>query len=213
MSDLMFGRERSGTPLETRGGTQQLARMLQGLLGGSPAGARGLENMMEPFHRMGAQSFMNLWGLDPRELGIGEVARDVLAHPGDRTRGLFSAMEPFEERETQRQVAEMRDIFGTAGGRFGRNVAGAEGELRGELSGQFARSREQALLEAGGQRIQALLGLLGAGIQQQGASLAPLELLTRFFQPGPMVWQEGIAPDIIRGAGNVAASKWGMGPT
>lgn len=207
MSDFLVGKERSGTPLETRGGSDQLARLLESILRGGEGG--GLERSMAPFHRMGAQSFMNQFGLDPSELGIGDVARSVLADPADRTRGLFAAMEPFERRETEHQVGNLRDIFGTMGGRFSRNVGDAETQLRGELGGQFARSREQSLLEAGGQRIQALLGLLQGVNESSRTGLAPLEMMMNFFRPGEMVWQEGVLPDLIRAGGNVAAHKFG----
>lgn len=159
MGDTLFGRERSGTPIETREGTGQMADFFQQLMRSQVGGAPVL----------GRQ------GID--------AAADI-------TSGLRTAMQPFQERETQQQVGDLREMFGTAGGRFGSTIAGAESQLRGDLSAGFAREQQQAML-------QALAPVLQAE-QQRLATAAG------FLQPGAPVFQEGIAGDLLT-AGGMAA--------
>jgi len=199
-------RELSGTPKETRAGTQELANLFRSMFGGGP---EGLVEGLAPFTRLGSQSFQSMYGVDPSMLGIGEIAQELLAHPEDLTAGLFRSMVPFEERETSRQVAGLREMYGTMGGRFSRNLMQGESELRGELGGQFARERQRALLEAGGQRAQTLLGLMNQMQASQAMGQQGLGMIMDFFRPGAPVYQEAMLPYLIAAAGRVAAAKMG----
>jgi hypothetical protein len=166
MGDTLFGRERSGTPIETRGATSDMARMFQQMIRS----------------QMGS-------GFQPGRQGI-DAAADITA-------GFGEAMRPFEDRETARQVAGMREMFGTAGGRFGSSILQGETELRGELGNQFARARLEAML-------QALAPVLGAE-QQQLATMAG------FLAPGAPQFQQGIFGDLL-GAGGMALGAFAGRP-
>lgn len=176
MSDMLLGKEVSGTPVETRAGTKAFSTFLQNMMSGGQAG----------LSQLGTDSLMSL-------LAIPQIA-SLLASPTDRTAGLFAAMEPFERRQTADQVAGVRSIFGTAGGRFGRNVASAEAVTRGELGNQFARAREEALLNAAGQNQNFLASLLQSS--QQGG-LGQLQVMADFFRGGAPQFQQGILPGLL----------------
>lgn len=198
MGDTLFGRERSGTPLETRGATKKLGGAYESLFSGD---ANPLMQALMPFQRMGSQAFTNIYGYDPSD--IGGVLESLLADPASQTEGLFSAMQPFEARETERQAAGLRNVYGSQGARFSRNMAGGESLLRGELSNQFARARQEALLGANQQRMGALQSLIAMMGQQQQNMFMPLQLANQFLQPGAPIMQEGMLPGLIGLAGNL----------
>lgn len=192
-------RERSGTPVETRSGTEAAGRGLGDVFRGPRGRPADFDQVVSrigtPLQRLGSQAQMNLLGFDPRMLNIGEAAEGILADPASRTEGLFASLEPFEERQRERALATTRESFGTAGGRFSRNLLEAQTEQQGELARQFRRSREQALLEAQGQRIQGMdavsRALLAAGQQGSQMGLEGLRQLLTFFQPGAPVIEQG----------------------
>jgi hypothetical protein len=133
---------------------------------------------------------MNLTGVTDR----------LFTDPADRLRGLFAALQPFEERTTNEAVEGVRGSFGRLGGRFSRNLLDAENRARGELAGSFARSREQSLIEAEGQQIQALATVLQSLLGARGQTL-------QFFQPGAPNFREGIFGDLIGAGGQIAAAR------
>jgi len=126
----------------------------------------------------------------------------LLADPGDRLQGLFAALEPFERRTTAEAVEGTREGFGQLGGRFSRNRDEAEARTRGELAGNFAKSRESSILEAGNMQAGVVAALLQALIQSRGQTLD-------FFRPGQANFQQGILGDLIGAAGLAGASKIG----
>ncbi len=203
MGSVLIGGQKSGTPIETRGGSQALASFFQNML--KQGGPGALSSLMGKGASEGA---MNMLGFDPAALGLGDIASSILTDPADSTAGLFKSMMPFEAQETVRQTAGMRGQFGTMGGRFSRNAASGEAELRGQLAGQFGMNRENALLTAGGQRANALMGILGAATQarQQGFNeqMMPLQLMSQFLAPGAPQFQEGILPGLIGMGGTLA---------
>jgi hypothetical protein len=205
-----MGGQKSGTPLETRGGSQALGSFFQNLLAQGGPGA--LSALMG---RGASEGAMNMLGFDPAALGLGDIASSILADPNDSTAGLFRSMMPFEAEETARQTAGLRGQFGTMGGRFSRNASQGEADLRGQLAGQFGMNRENALLTAGGQRANALMGILGAATQarQQGFNeqMMPLQLMSQFLAPGAPQFQEGILPGLIGMGGTLAMASM-MGP-
>lgn len=193
MSDFLFGGERSGTPLETRQASSDLARMFQqqirsGAFGGS-----------DP-----SQSFINQFGFDPRSLPLGDAITAGLRDPASQTQGLFSSLEPFERRQTAEQVAGLREMFGTMGGRFSRNLGMAEGDLRSNLANQFLQTRQQGLLDANAQRNNLVASLLQSIPQAQVAANDPLRIAAQFLQPGSPIFTEGLAPGLLGAAGNLA---------
>lgn len=185
MSDTLFGGEISGTPIETRPGTQAIAQDLLGGGGRLAAAGRGA------------------LGFGPDQTG--EAISRLLVDPADRLMGLFAALEPFERRQTEEAVAGVRGGFGRLGGRFSSNLINAESRTRGELAGQFARSREESLLEAQGQQGQLLAQLLQALLGARGQTLD-------FFRPGQPNFREGVLGDLISAGGTVAAAQAGGGP-
>jgi hypothetical protein len=210
MGSVLMGGQKSGTPLETRGGSEALGAIFQNLL--QQGGPGALSALMG---RGASESSMNMLGFDPAALGLGDIASSVLADPSDATAGLFRSMQPFEAEETARQVAGMRGQFGTMGGRFSRNAGAGEADLRQGLAGQFGMNRENALLSAGGQRANALMGILGAATQARqqafGEQMQPLQMMSQFLAPGAPQFQEGILPGLIGMGGTLAMASM-MGP-
>jgi len=202
MGDFLLGKETSGTPTETKGATGQMGGILEKIL--SEGGLGGLAAELE---RMQTEGLMSSLGFDPATLGLEGVIGELLASPSDTTSGLFAAMKPFEERETERQVGGMRNMFGTAGGRFSRNLMTGEGRLRGELSEGYARTREQSLLQAGGQRSQTLMGLLNAIIGARSASTNMMAPFLQFMAPGAPQYQQGALGEILGSVGSLAGLK------
>lgn len=185
MSDLFFGGEVSGTPLETRSGTGQFAEEL--LSGGS---------------RLQQGAARGALGFGPQGVGIERAVMSLLSDPADRLRGLFASLVPFEERQTEEAVAGVRGSFGRLGGRFSENLLNAEGRTRGELAAQFARTREESLLAAQGQQSQSLAVILNALLGARGQTLD-------FFQPGAPNFQEGFFGDLLSAGGNVLGELFG----
>lgn len=182
MSQTLFGGEVSGTPLETRGGTSQIGR-----------------DLLNPGGRLVAGASGSALGFSPGSVNIGGAASRLLDDPRDRLRGLFASLEPFERRTTEEAVEGVRGGFGRLGGRFSRNILEAEGRTRGELAGNFARSREQSLIDAEGQQMNSLATILQALLGARGQTLD-------FFRPGAPNFREGALGDIIGGAGQVFAA-------
>ena len=177
MSDLFFGGEVSGTPLETRAGTGQFANEL--LTGGT---------------RLQQGAAQGALGFGPQGVGIERAVMSLLSDPADRLRGLFASLVPFEERQTEEAVAGVRGSFGRLGGRFSENLLNAETRTRGELGAQFARTRNEALLAAQGQQSQALASILQALLGARGQTLD-------FFQPGAPNFREGFFGDLLAAGG------------
>lgn len=207
MGATLFGGEKSGTPVETRGGTADLAQLFQSFLqSGNPFG------MGNEFGRLATESMVNMLGFDPSQLGLGDAAAELLLDPADRVSGLFSSMVPFEAAETDRQISGLRGSFGSMGGRFSRNLADAEVRGRGELAAQFGRNREQALLQAAGQRLQALMGvggmMQGARSQAFNEQFAPFQLMSQFLQPGAPIIQQGALGGLLGTAGTLAGLRF-----
>jgi hypothetical protein len=206
MADTLFGGTKSGTPIETRGGTSQLADFWKTMMD---------QNQVNDFFgRLTSEAMMNQFGFDPSSLGLEDAMTRALADPRDATAGLFSAMQPFEAQETDRQISGLRGAFGTMGGRFSKNLLSAEGQARGELAGQFGRNREQALLGAQTTQNNALATILQAASQgrQQAfnETMMPWQMMQSFFQPGAPIHTGGILPGILQLAGTWAMMK-GMG--
>ena len=208
MSDMLQGKEVSGTPIETRKGAAQLGSYYANRIYQGPGG------IAQPFLELGGQAARSILGFDASGAGIPGAVTAALQDPVARTSALMRTMQPFEERETNRQVAQLRDMFGTMGGRFSRNLGSAEAELRSGLSAEFERNRENALLAAQSQRNQALASILGSLISgnQVGFSnvMAPWAMANQYLSPGAPMYREGILPGLISAAGNIfAASQLG----
>lgn len=181
MPDKLFGGEVSGTPIETRAGTSQIARELTGA-GGS---------------RIVSGATRGALGFGPEGIGIEAAVQRLLADPSDRLQGLFAALEPFERRQTNQAIADTRGSFGRLGGRFSENILEGEARTQGELGAQFARTRQEALLQAQGQQSQALAVILQGLLGARGQTLD-------FFAPGAPNFQEGFFGDLISAGGALA---------
>lgn len=187
MSTTLFGGEMSGTPIETRGASGAVGgELLRGGGGRLAAASRGAV------------------GFDADSLMTGAVAERLLRDPRDRLRGLFAALEPFERRQTEESVAGLRSGLGRVGARFGRSAADAEIRQRGELANQFARTRQEGILQAEGMQAEVLGQILQALLTGRGQTL-------QFLQPGAPNFREGILGELIQAGGNVAAAHAGAG--
>lgn len=196
MSGTLFGQEKSGTPLETRRGTEFVGADLIKRLSG-PGGGTG---------RLVTDARTSALGFDPAILNMISAAASSISDPRDRTRGLFAALEPFERRQTDEARADLRGGFGRLGGRFGRNRDMAEAQLISSLNEGFARTREQALLQAQEQRNNALAALMQASIQGRALGVEELGQILQFFRPGEPNFQEGIFGDLLEAGGNISAA-------
>lgn len=203
MGSTLMGGQKSGTPMETRGGTSALADFYQNIL--KTGGPNALAAM---FGRGATESMVNQFGFDPASLGLGDAAAGMIADPTNATAGLFRSMAPFEAQETARQVAGVRGQFGTMGGRFSRNVGAAEALTRGQVSQGFDVNRYNALLQAGGQRANAVLGLMGADTAARGQAfqeqMLPWQMMQQFLMPGAPQQQPGILPGLLQLGGTAA---------
>lgn len=163
MGETLVGQDNAARESAERAGTS-----VADLFGGTGAQfGTTTSNIGNAMQRLATQAQMQIaGGMSPDELGTGEAIQRALADPTDRTEGLFRSLEPFEERSRERSVRGLRASMGRAGGRFSRNLLGAESRMRGELEDRFRRSREESLLQAQGQQNQALgmvlSNLLGA---------------------------------------------------
>lgn len=182
MGGTLFGSEQSGTPLETRGAVEAAGKRLETAI--SSGGLDALLGLGGP----------GAFG----ELSLEAVSR-ILEHAPQLAEGLFKTLEPFERRTMDRAAAGIRSSFGSAGGRFSESLLQAEGETRGEVAGQLARARQEAILSALGPIIQA------ANVAQQG-QLGQASILAGLLRPGDPIFKEGIAPGLIGAGANIGAA-------
>ena len=197
MSEVLFGRERSGTPPETRGATTAVGERL---------GTSVAAGDFDPFSRDRAAAVMSLLGFNPADLGLGDVLGRSLEDPGDRTAGLFASLIPFERRQTAEAVEGLRAGQGALGGRFGRTAVEGETDLRGRLAGEFQRNREGAVLQAQGQQNQALAVLFNAILGSGQLGQSGINALLQFLAPGRPNFQEGISGDLLAAGGTVGGA-------
>lgn len=209
MSDFLFGGEQSGTPIETREAATGIGGTTSELFGGG-ATIEEIMARLQSTTRLGGDAAQGILGLNPQNLGIEETIQGLLASPGDRTKGLFAAMEPFEARETERQVGGLREAFGSVGGRFSRNLLEGETELRTELAQGFGLQRQQGLLEAAGIQVDTLRTVFQGLLQsaQQGSSEAVniLGILTGHASAGAPTQTTGIVPGLVGVGAGVAGA-------
>lgn len=203
MGDTLFGRERSGTPIETRGPVNQMGSLIQEWLRGGGQGT--------PLGRMETESIAGLLGFDPAGIGLQRAVAGSLTDPRDATAGLFAALDPFESRTRERASADLKESMGAMGNRFSSNLLNANVDLQGRLGETFSRTRQDALLRADANRNNAMASILQS-IGQAGGTSADMynNMMTnifRFLTPGDMVWQEGIMGDILGAAGTAAGMR------
>ena len=106
--------------------------------------------------------------------GIAQALNDLVAGPD--VSGTQSAVQEVIQRQSGRDVADLRERFTAGGGSQGTPSAVAEGLFRSELAPKLAAATGQLDLAANQQRIQALLPLLqlmsgfaGKGVSQRTA--------------------------------------------
>lgn len=194
MGDFLTGKTTSGTPKETQGAAGAAGKGIQ----------KQFEGGGDPFGGLRREAIIRSLGFDPSTLGLGGIFQDALGNPNDALAGFDKAQAPFQSRTVARGVDDLRGVFGSQGGRFGRNVATAEGQLRGEFADQFARERVAFRDQEVGRRNNALFALLSAlGGANQGAN-NELSTLLGFLNPQSPNKQEGALGGIIQGAGRAA---------
>jgi hypothetical protein len=179
-------KERSGTAVETRKAAQ--------------SGGRATEQFMNFLGGAGGvDPRAQLLGFDPGQMDFGNIIKQILAAPGDATSGLFSAMAPFEEQETERNAAAMREMFGASGHRMSSSLARSEGGMRSEAAGRFGMNRQNALLNANAQRQQALMSLLGLTSQSANPFFG-------FATPGAPVFEPSTGQQVAAAGINLAGA-------
>lgn len=192
MSDQLFGKEVSGTSLETRG------------LAGETSGE--FSNLISS-PEQGASRISEMFGIDLSQLGLQEGFQDLFSGAGaSKSFAAFDeANRPFQQRALSESRSRGATQFGTAGGRFSRNLFGAGAASDARLEQGFDQNRLQFAQAQRGQDLQALLGTVGAipGLQQ--ASLSPLIAAGQFAAPGAPIFQEGFLGDLIGGGATLAS--------
>ena len=192
MSDQLFGKEVSGTPLETRGLAGETASAFSNLIG-SP--------------EQGAQRIGQTFGIDPSQLGLQGFAQGILSGQSPGLAGFEQANQPFQQRAINQSRSQNAQQFGTAGGRFSRNLFGANAASDAQLNQGFDQNRFQFANQARQTDIQGLASILGSLPGLQNASLAPLAAAGGFAQPGAPIWQQGFAGELLGSAGNLAGAS------
>lgn len=194
MSDTLFGKEVSGTPVETRELSQNVAHQFQNLLSNPQAGA---------------QRVAATFGLDPSSLGLQGFAQSILSGASPSIAGFQQANAPFQERAMAQANQQIQGAFGQQGARFSKNLLNAQAQQTGELQSQFNRDRFNFGQQQRGQDIQALLGLFqGLPALQQGAFM-PLQMAGQYATPGAPIWAEGILGDLISAGAQIGGAKIG----
>jgi hypothetical protein len=187
MGALGRPQEMSGTPQETRGAASNAGNMFGQMFRGGNFDSI-MANLGGSMSRNATAAQMAMLGFDPSILNLGGVAQDLLVDPADATSGLFAAMQPFEARTMAENVAGIRGSLGSLGGRFSRNLVEGEGQLRGEIANQFAKTREESLLAANAQRSNNY-GMINQLLQSAANSgnantLQALQTILGYIQPG-----------------------------
>lgn len=227
----MGGGTKSGSPVETRGAAGSAGGVFQGLFSDTTTERRGpfgferdistpisfedfISRLGEASGRLSQGAAQNVLGFDPNSLGFEESARTALSAPSFDLSEMFAALQPFEDRERDLTISGVRNQFGTAGGRFSRNLSEAEGFTRGALADQNARRREQlsfasfqdaeqrrlqAIDTLGGQRNQA--AQIGQNSQQQ-----LLQSILQFLQPGSSTEDPGFLPGLLQAGATVGGA-------
>jgi len=145
-------------------------------------------------------------GFDPSSLGIGSAAQTALNAPRFDLSAGFAALQPFEDRERDLTISGVRNQFGSAGGRFSRELSNAEGFTRGALADQFARRRQEIArtsFESAEERRIAALGEIIPGINQSaqigaGSQQELLRTILAFLQPGASQEDPGFLPGLLQ---------------
>lgn len=226
----MGGGTKSGSPVETRGAAGAAGSTFEDLFSepGDPRTIFGqelsttqaidfdtfIERLAEAAGRLTQSATQNVLGFDPNSLGFEDSARTALSAGRFDLSDLFRSLQPFEDRERDLTISGVRNAFGTAGGRFSRNLSEAEGFTRASLADQFARRRQeiaelsfrdaearrlQALDIIGGQRNQA--AQIGGSQQQQ-----LLATILRFLQPQGSVEDPGFLPGLLQAGATVGGA-------
>lgn len=194
MGDTLFGKEVSGTALETRGLARETSDAFSNLIA-DPSG--------------GAQRIADTFGLDVGELGLTEFTKGIFSGASPSLAGFEAANEPFQQRAISRANQGLASQFGQMGGRNSPNLARAMGEQTGELENQFNRARFDFQNQSRTTDITALASLLQMLPALQQGSIAPLVAAGQFANPGAPIYQEGIMGDLIQGGAAVLGASMG----
>jgi hypothetical protein len=201
--DVMFGKQVSGTPLETRGLTSQLANTF------APQNLGKLQ----------MQGMMNMLGFDPSQLGLGEFAQAAMNFNPQSLAGggafgdYLSAREPFDLREQGRARGESTMQAANVGARFGGNTSSAASQAAGEIAGRQEAERTAAApgfanidIQSQLARNQGFGSILNALPALAGAAMDPYRMAAGFAAPGAPQFQQGIAGDLLGAGGMLLGS-------
>lgn len=200
---------KSGTPLETRQGTESAGNVFESLFGAAGRGGQSpaFENLMQlisgPAQRLGRESVSRTLGFDPAALGLEGAVGASIRDPG-ATGGLFRGIDQSEARATERGAAGLRESLGAQGGRFSTGLLGAEAGFRRDIAGEFSEKRGELLLGAQANQNQAISNLFNVisslSGQGQNATTALLGQALQFLAPGEAIFDPGLGRDLL-GAG------------
>lgn len=141
-------KERSGTPVETRGAAQQGGKASESFLNFLNTG-------------QGNDPRAGILGFNPANVGFEDIIRQVLTSPSAATSDLFSSLQPIENTELARSDAALKEMFSATGNRLSTSLGRVAGQNRADIMQKFGAQRQNALLQARSQQMQALMSLLG----------------------------------------------------
>lgn len=136
-------------------------------VGGGPAQPLGEDFASFLMKALESGSFETTSG---KTQGIAQALNDLIAGPD--VSGTQSAVQEVIQRQSARDVADLRERFTAGGGSRGTPSAVAEGLFRSELAPRLATATGQLDLAANQQRIQALVPIFQAlqGFASRGVS-------------------------------------------
>lgn len=148
------------------GGAQELIGQVQGA-GGLPPEVQQILQNVQGADALGPEARQILQSVQQQ---AGQTPGELVPAAQQLNEQLFAALRPFEERQIEQQVADVREGFSGIGNRLSTNLLGAETQLRGELAGQFQRGRAENLQNA----LNTLLQGQQAGAATQASLLSPI---------------------------------------
>lgn len=151
-----FGNVPTSSP-ELQAATEERDRFAASSLGQSGAGAGILAAMNARLVDLSQQQGVGAGAVDQTG-GIAAALNSIIQGPD--VSGTQSAVQEIIQKQSGRDVADLRERFTAGGGSQGTPSAVAEGLFRSELAPKLAAATGQLDLEANQQRIQALIPIL-----------------------------------------------------
>lgn len=185
-------KERSGTPVETRGAARQAGQASESFLNFLNTG-------------QGADPRAGILGFDPRNIGFEDIVKQILAPPpaaGD----VFSALQPLEDQALSRSDAALKEMFSASGNRLSTSLGRVAGQNRADIAAKFGAQRQNALLQANAQTLQGRAQQMQALMSLLGLTQNAANPLFGFATPGAPVFEPSTTQQVAAGAVQLGSS-------